>query len=216
VRLPMASHRRRMRLRFRGRWRRWPGGSVRRRAAMRRGGGQLAQLAGAANGLIKAGDLAGAAQAIAGLGAAIEGGSGAGAGSNPAPTAAPGGGPVPNGDELLALFRDAKEEVDAGISKLQEALRATEDVDFIRIAEYGIYGMTNGEGVGLMKALIDFRKASAEQQGPLLQAVRSAAVAYKAAVFKHPLADLVDENPFGVSVGMKALLGPALDRIAAA
>jgi hypothetical protein len=163
---------------------------------------QLAQLAGAANGLLKSGNLAGAQKAIVGLGQAI------------AAAAAPA--PGVDAAALLALFRDAKEEVDSGIEKLQAELRASEDVDLIRIADFGLYGMTNGEGVGLMKALLDLRAAAPDRQGPLLQAAREAAGAYKEAVFAHPLADLADDNPFGVEVGIKARLGPALDRIAAA
>lgn len=118
--------------------------------------------------------------------------------------------------ELITLFRDAKEDVDAGLGKLQAELRATEDEDLVRIADLGMFGMTNGEGVGLMKALMELRGAAPEKQEPLRKAARAAAAAYKTAVFSHPLADLVDENPFGVSVGIKARLGPALDTIARA
>ena len=163
---------------------------------------QLAHLASVANGLIKSGDFANARKALAGLGHAV----------SPAPAPAQAASPA----DLLALFRDAKEDVDSGITQLQAELRATDDVDLIRIADYGLYGMTNGEGVGLMKALLDLRGAPPDQIEPMTQAARDAAVAYKAAVFRHPLADLVDENPFGVTVGLRAKLGPALDRIAAA
>lgn len=118
--------------------------------------------------------------------------------------------------ELLALFRDAKEDVDAGLSKLQAELRATGDEDLVRIADYGMFGMTNGEGVGLIKTLMDLRGTTPDKQEALSKTVRDAATAYKSAVFKHVLVDLVDENPFGVDVGIKAKLGPALDTIARA
>jgi len=136
----------------------------------------------------------------------------AGSGAAPQAPATPGK-KLPPG-ELLALFRDAKDEVDIGLNKLQAALRATEDEDLIRIADYGMYGMTNGEGVGLMKALFELRGATPDRQEAASKAARAAASAYKAAVFKHVLVDLVDRNPFGVEVGIKAKLGPALDTIA--
>ena len=45
---------------------------------------------------------------------------------------------------------------------------------------------------------------------------REAAVAYKAAVLSDKIVDLIDANPFGVKVDIKATLGSALDRIASA
>lgn len=74
--------------------------------------------------------------------------------------------PVPAG-ELLAQFRDAKDAVDAGISKLQAALRDTGDEDLVQVADYGLYGMTSGQGVTLMKALMELHSAP----GPLQQVV---------------------------------------------
>jgi hypothetical protein len=121
---------------------------------------------------------------------------------------------APPSADLLALFRDAKEEVDTGLTALQEAMRGTQDEDLIRIADLGIYGMTDGKGVGLMKALMDLRGAAPEQRAASSRQARDAAAAYKAAVFKHVLVDLVDANPFGIPVGIKAKLGPALDTIA--
>lgn len=126
--------------------------------------------------------------------------------------------PAPEGHlapaELLALFRDAKEEVDTGLNELQKKMRETENEDMIRVADYGMYGMTSGEGVGLMKALFDLRAAAPDRRDAMAKAARDAAAAYKAAVFKHKLVDLVDRNPFGVKVGIKVRLGAALDTIA--
>jgi len=115
--------------------------------------------------------------------------------------------------ELLAQFRDAKEAVDSGITKLQAALRDTGDEDLVRVAEYGLYGMTGGQGVALMKALMELRTAPQDKQDAMAKAARQAATAYKAAVVEHALADLIDDNPFGVDVGIQARLGPVLDTI---
>jgi len=116
--------------------------------------------------------------------------------------------------ELLALFQDSKDEVDMGLSRLQAEMRNSDDVDLIRIAAYGMFGMTYGEGVGLMKALFELRAATPVQQPAALAAAAEAASVYKKKVFEHKLIDLVDRNPFGVEVGIKAKLGAALDTIA--
>jgi hypothetical protein len=120
------------------------------------------------------------------------------------------------GTDFLAVFRDAKEEVDEGLNKLARALRETRDVDLVRIADYGLYGMTEGQGVGLMKALLDLKAASPDRREALAKDARAAAAAYKAAVFADKAVDLVDANPFGIEVGIRAKLGTALDTIATA
>ncbi len=160
----------------------------------------LTAQAASTNQVLKSGDIAAATVAIEAFGHAI-----ATASHAPPPTST---------TDLLALFRDTKEDVDAGLSKLQEAMRATQDEDMIRIADLGMYGMTDGEGVGLMKALFELRGATGDKRATAAKAARDAAAAYKAAVFKHVLVDLVDANPYGVPVGIRAKLGPALDTIA--
>jgi hypothetical protein len=167
----------------------------------------LAQLAGAANAAIKAHDAGEAARLITALKRAI-GQAAASAPAGPASTM--------SADDLLALFRNAKDEVDTGLNQLQAALRATGEEDMVRIADYGLYGMTDGAGVGLMKALFDLRGATNETRASLYQAARGAADAYRTAVFADAAVDLVDNNPFGVEVGIKAKLGRALDIIASA
>jgi hypothetical protein len=175
----------------------------------------LTQRAAAAGAALKANDLATAAAAIELLRKAMA----MVAHSHPQGTS-PQPGPQPSeltpAAELLARFVSAKEGVDTGLSRLQSALRDSGDEDLIRIADLGMHGMTDGEGVGLMKALIELRGATPDRQEAMSKAAREAALAYKAAVFKHVLVDLVDDNPWGVEVGIQAKLGPALDAIAQA
>jgi hypothetical protein len=170
--------------------------------------GRLTHLAIAPNEALKAGDLVAAHAGIVALGHAMS--------EAMHRTGGVAQGPHRSGEELLALFRDAKETVDAGINRLQAAMRDTQNEDLVRIADIGMYGMTNGEGVGLMKALMELRGAAPERREALAKATRDAAVAYKQAVFGHKLVDLVDNNPWDVPVGIKATLGPALDIIATA
>jgi hypothetical protein len=121
--------------------------------------------------------------------------------------------PLPKLD-YLGLWRDAKEEVDAGLNRLASELRATADEDLVRIADYGLFGLTNGQGVGLVKALMQLRQVAPDRRPAAVKAARDAAAAYRQAVLGHPLAALVDENPFGIPVGLRSRLVAALDTIA--
>jgi hypothetical protein len=120
----------------------------------------------------------------------------------------------PSDLDYLGLWRDAKEDVDTGLNRLAGRLRATADEDLIRIADFGLFGMTNGQGVGLMKTLMQLRQAPPDRRPAVVKAAREAATAYRQAVLGHPLATLVDENPFGVEVGLRSRLVAALDTIA--
>src|SRR5207253_881874 len=95
-----------------------------------------------------------------------------------------------SGDEMLTLFRDAKDDVDAGLNNLRGALLDTGDEDMARIAEFGLYGMTEGGGVGMMKALFDLRNAGPDTRDSLAKAARDAAAAYKQAIFTDKSVDL--------------------------
>jgi hypothetical protein len=172
----------------------------------------LLKLATEANAAIKGGNLAVAGGLVVRLRDALDR---AGKAAHQPDSAAPQAQTAP-GTDFLAVFRDAKDEVDAGLNKLAQALRQTGDVDMIRIADYGLNGLTDGQGVGLMKALFDLRAAPPDNRDEFAKAVRSAAQNYKAAVFADEVVDLVDANPFGIEVGIRAKLGTALDTIATA
>jgi hypothetical protein len=187
----------------------------------------LKKLANAAAAAIKGNDQAGAADiiarlrdglrtAVAGAAAGAASGRGEGAGEATSAVEQPSGKQL-SGDDLLATFRDAKDEVDVGLNKLQVALRETEDPDMIRIAEFGLYGLAGegGQGVGLMKALLGLRAAAPDERESLMKAARDAATAYKTAVLGDGvLVDLVDKNPFNVTVEIRSKLLAALDIIA--
>jgi hypothetical protein len=181
--------------------------------------GELMKLATDANAALKSQDLARASEEIARLRERLDAGGGQ---TTPAETPttetetemATEPAEPHDPDEFLTLFRDAKDEVDAGLERLRGALLATGDDEMARIAEHGVYGMTNGGGVDLMKVLFDLYGTPKDEAGPKLDAARQAAAAYKAAVFADGTIDLVDNNPFGVEVGFRAKLTPVLDMIA--
>lgn len=116
------------------------------------------------------------------------------------------------GADVLATWRDAKDSVDGRLSVLSARLRATDDPDLERIADFGLFRIGTGEGVALTKALFDYsRAAPAEQAGPG-KAVRAAVQKYRAALDTN-LVRLIDANPLDVEIGLEATIGGALDAI---
>jgi hypothetical protein len=120
------------------------------------------------------------------------------------PTATPG----PRA-KLLPIWIDAKEEVDAGIAKLQNALRATGDQDLEQIAKFGLYGATEGESVQLMVALREADSGQADALKKVVAAVHD----YQAFLDGAVIVDLIEDNPFGVEVPLRKRLGAALSEL---
>jgi hypothetical protein len=119
--------------------------------------------------------------------------------------------PKNDGTPLLPLWLEAKEQVDGAIGRLQGTLRGFDDPDLTRIAEFGLNGITGRASVGLMVALREADTAGADQQArkKLAEAVAS----YRSFLDGSPTVALIDDNPFGVSVSLRATLGGALDAI---
>jgi hypothetical protein len=113
-------------------------------------------------------------------------------------------------EKLLPIWVDAKETVDAYITRLQEALREQEDEDLESIAEFGLYGVTTGQSVGLMAAL---RDADSSGSAQAYEKVQDAVEDYRDYLEGAPIVDLVEDNPFGVQVPLRGTLIPALDEL---
>ena len=123
------------------------------------------------------------------------------AAKDPAPRAAPGA------VRLLGVWSKAKDEVDVAIGKLHAAMRATGDVDLVMLAEHGMYVGMKGEAVRLMTALMKAEGA------PTPQAMAALGVAienFQDHLDGSILVDLIEDNPFGVSVPVRQTLGAAL------
>ncbi len=121
----------------------------------------------------------------------------------------------PGGDQarLLPIWTDAKEEIDAGIGQLQQVLSGSERPGLRLIAEYGLIGLTQRENVGMIVALRNFDADPAAE--PARQQAISAAQAFRAVLATHPVMKLLEDNPFGVALPVRARLGGALDAIEA-
>ncbi len=117
--------------------------------------------------------------------------------------------------KLLPIWIDAKERVDTSIGKLQDALRAADDDDLAQIAEFGLYGVTEGESVRLMVALREADSGAEDGREKVLDAVSD----YRDFLDGAPIVDLLENNAFGVVVPLRKTLGTALselERLAAA
>ena len=112
---------------------------------------------------------------------------------------------------LMPIWRDAKEEVDVGIGRLQDALRALDDDDLNTIVEYGLYGATEGQSVRLIAALTDNDSNRSPQS---LRKVAKAVGEFRDFLASAPIVTLIEDNPFGVKVGLRDTLGAALAELA--
>ena len=153
----------------------------------------------AAQGLIVAGDTAGATAALRALAEGL-------ARAEAAP-AAPG--PKPQD-----IWNAAKEAADVGIAKLQSTLRGIGHPDTTRIAEFGMAGLSGG-GIQtkMMTSLFTLSASSGEDRVKAEKSLRGVIAEYKAFLTGNRLVTLCDENPFGVALDLRAGLGQALDRI---
>jgi hypothetical protein len=117
--------------------------------------------------------------------------------------AAPGSDGLPN---LLEIWRDAKESVDVGITKLQASMRKHPLAALGRIADAGLNGITDKAGVGMMTAVTE------ADRGGNPAATKKAIAAYRVFLSTDTAAAL-DENPFKIDIGLRKTLGAALDSI---
>ena len=162
---------------------------------------ELAAQIRAAQGLITSGDTAGATAALRALAEALTRAEAAPAAAAP--------GPKPQD-----IWNAAKEAVDVGIAKLQTALRGIGHPDTIKIAEFGMAGLSGG-GIQtrMMTALFTHTATSGEDRTRAEKTLRGVIVEYRAFLSGNRLVELCDANPFGVAVNLRGGLGQALDRI---
>lgn len=163
----------------------------------------LLKLANAAQGHLKTNELAEAEQSIVALNQALANGAKAGA-QQPA-------------QKLQPVWQNAKESLDGKLEQLARELRALDDEDANQVAEYGLFGLTSGrETVGLIKALVEYDGADGGRRAQAGAALRQATAAYRKSLEANPIAEMLDANPFGVDLGLRATLGGALQQIESA
>src|ERR1700722_15975582 len=112
--------------------------------------------------------------------------------------------------DAAARWRDASDAVDAQISQLQSALKQTDDEELHEIAEFGLNGITGGTKVKLMAAIRDVSSAGAVVPPAVVGKARQAVVQFGSQIEGDERVDACDENPFGVTVSIRASFAPAL------
>lgn len=115
--------------------------------------------------------------------------------------------------ELLAIWRNAKESTDGDIAALQSKLKSSGHPDLERVAELGLNGVTEGNQVAMIKCLMDFGSAGPEKLSDAKASVLTQLDAYRAFLAKSKKLALIEDNPFGVKVSVRARLNGALDEI---
>jgi hypothetical protein len=128
------------------------------------------------------------------------------------PEAAP---PVtsPAGPSPLQMWLDAKEAAGSQVGALQVAMRALDHPLFERLADQGLNGVTGRLQVGLQAALMDVERATGQARVAARQKARSAVAEFRGFLTSDPVVPLLDANPLGVPVSLRAGLGRALDTI---
>ena len=111
------------------------------------------------------------------------------------------------------LWREAKETVDGQLNTVAGKLRAYQDPDLDRIAEYGLFGIGSNQNVTLAKALIEYETAvPAKLPGAALK-LRNAVTGYRQLLNGETVVRLIDEVPLTPAPTLRATLGGALDAI---
>jgi hypothetical protein len=172
----------------------------------------LLKLAAKVKGDAQAGKEADAARAIAALKqalATLQTGAGSRA---PTEVRTGAGSRVPAARESWRL---AREGVGSGLARLMAALRGRSDPRLHRVAEFGLAGLTGRLQVGLETALIDGARSNWTDPNARAKAA-AAATTFARFLQTDPMVALADKNPFGVDVGLRAKLLPALVDLAAA
>ena len=108
-------------------------------------------------------------------------------------------------------WRDASEAADAGIAKLQQALRTSDDAELKEISEYGINAVTGNYRVPLMAALRGAVVGNMQDAGKLAAAIRR----FRDHLASDDRVEAVAVNPFDIQVNLRGTLIPALDELAA-
>jgi hypothetical protein len=111
------------------------------------------------------------------------------------------------------IWRAAREKVGTEITALEQHLRAMPDPEMQRIATFGLNGATGKLSVGLLAALSEADGVPPEQQPTARKKARAIVADYQTFLRESRLVRLLDENPFGVPVTIRATLGNALTEI---
>ena len=115
--------------------------------------------------------------------------------------------------KLVPIWQVAKETVDAQLTALETAARASGLPLGIAIADHGLAGILGRDYIALMAALIEHDRESGDI-GQVHSRLLAHATAIRTTLARSRAVELVDTNPLRVPVMLRAILGTALDAIA--
>jgi len=121
-----------------------------------------------------------------------------------------------SGGTPLAIWRDAKDGLDQQIRALQSAFADIDHPLAQAIADRGLSGLSDRIQVGLQAALFDYQAADAAGRAAAGKKVQDATAKLRAFLASDPALPLLEKNPMGLPVDIRATLGQAADRIDAA
>ena len=111
----------------------------------------------------------------------------------------------------IAIWINAKDEIDHGLGMLAQELHRYGDARCDRVAEFGLYAITeDGETVGMTRALLEFDRAHGARREAVTKALRAAVAQYRSSAVTNPVIRLLDDNPFGVRLNLQNTLNAAL------
>ncbi len=107
-------------------------------------------------------------------------------------------------------WRDAIETVDSQMAALGAACRQTKDPWLEAIADMGLPALTKNHKTPLMAACMEVSQATGEKVPVAAAKARTAIENFAKHIGSDPKIAGCERNPFGVSVSIRATLGPAL------
>lgn len=119
--------------------------------------------------------------------------------------------------DLLPVWRDAKDSVDQQLEQFRGALLKTGDPYLTKIAQGGIETFVAGPGkefVTLQTKLLDLKNATGEAQSKAAQKLLSAVESYRQFIAGNPFVKVCDTNRICGPLNVESTLTAALDELA--
>lgn len=112
-----------------------------------------------------------------------------------------------------ALWREAREAVDEQFGALQSHLLAMDDPGLRQVATQGFPALAKRLGTQMLVAMTELDAAPPERAAAARAQALKAVTEYRQFLAADGLVRMLEENPFGVAVSIRATLGGALDQI---
>lgn len=113
---------------------------------------------------------------------------------------------------FLRLWRDAKQSADSGLYALLSEMRKRNHPDFAAIAQTNLSAAIYGDPQKILTALTRLDPA-ADADGAGAGTLRAEVDAYRQFLRTNAAISVLEQNPLGVSVSIRAPLTAALDRM---